>query len=120
MKKPIRVGVNFCENCNPHISQAGTFAQIKNKAAKILPVVEFVSFDSEDIDMMLVINSCHADCALETKKNIPEIVVSGESVNSNACSVDHIGDLVLLQILLWFVNLKFNESQTYKTASQTV
>jgi hypothetical protein len=90
MTKSLRIGVKFCGNCNPHISGGDTLRQIKDKAANLLPEAKFVTWDSQNLDALLVISGCPVDCATRPEVDCPQVAVAGESVNMSACSADQV------------------------------
>lgn len=99
MKKLLRIGVKFCGNCNPKIPGGEIFREIKDKAQELLTEAEFVSADSTDIGVMLVISGCPVDCATRPQGSYPEVVVAGESVNMTDCAADQISGCVLQALL---------------------
>jgi len=95
MKMPAKIAVKFCGNCNPQISCGEILKEIKTKAASRLPAAEFVSWDSPETDVLLVISGCPVDCAARPQGSAEEIVVAGESVNTVGCGADQISKRVL-------------------------
>lgn len=95
INRPFKIAVKFCGNCNPQISGGEILKEIKIKVASILPTAEFVSWESADADVLLVISGCLVDCAARPQSRSQEIVVAGESVNAVACGADQISTRVL-------------------------
>lgn len=95
MKMPVKIAVKFCGNCNPQISCGEILKEIKGQAASMLPAAEFVSWESPEADVLLVISGCPVDCAARPQGSAEEIVVAGESVNTVGCGADQISARVL-------------------------
>jgi hypothetical protein len=97
-----KVAVKFCGNCNPQISGGEIFQDIKAKTAAICKEVEFVSWESPDADVLVVISGCSVDCATRPQGSPQKIVVAGEYVNNVLCDIDQISTRVInhLQLLL--------------------
>jgi uncharacterized metal-binding protein len=90
-----KVAVKFCGNCNPQVSVSEILQEVKDKAAGMLPEVEFVFRGAEDADLLLVISGCPVDCAERPQRILREIVVAGEAVNAVACGLSRLSSQVV-------------------------
>lgn len=99
MLAPIKVGVKFCGNCNPHIPGKSTFQEIRDKVKAYELNVEFVPWHITDLKLLLVISGCPTDCAGRPPGNLAEIVVAGETVNYKHCNSGNISQEVANCIL---------------------
>jgi hypothetical protein len=91
MKK--RVGVKFCGNCNPHVSTETIYRQIKESLGNN-PYIEFLHWEEPQLDCLLVLSGCPADCANRPDFIGYEIVVAGKSVARTSCAMEIIADKV--------------------------
>jgi len=82
----IRIGVKFCGNCNPLIACKKLFQEIKKEILKADLYIEFSSWESPNIDLLLVISGCPVDCATRPDQKITEIVVAGETIDGYYCN----------------------------------
>lgn len=81
MGTSLKVGVKFCGNCNPHLPAKEVFQEIKEKLIKKGAKVEFVPWDDQAKEILLVLSGCPVDCASRPEGDYEEVVVAGESVN---------------------------------------
>ena len=94
MNNPVRVGVKFCGNCNPQVFGGELFRQVI-RSIECAADIEFVTLDSRDMEVMLIINGCPAACADRPKGDYAEIVVTPESVNFEQCRKEEVGGEVV-------------------------
>jgi hypothetical protein len=106
MQAPFKLAVKFCGNCNPQISGGEILKEIKERAVSIVPASEFVSWESPEADVLVIISGCPVDCAARPQGRVQKIVVAGESVNSVFCDANEISTRVLdlLQSIVFGMN----------------
>ena len=56
----IRVGIKYCGGCNPEYDRVALVDKLKRR---LTGRVEFTSWESNDIDMVLAVEGCSAACA---------------------------------------------------------
>lgn len=96
---PIRIGVKFCGNCNPLITCKKLLQEIKTVISKVGLDIEYDSWKSPDIDLLLVISGCPVDCATRPDQNIIELVVAGETIEGFSCDKGSLPKEVVKKLL---------------------
>ncbi len=94
MSEKLKVGIKFCGHCNPYMSTHEVYRKIVQKA-EIEHWLSFVSMDSLDMEVLIIISGCPVDCADRDTKVYQNIVVAGESVNREDCPAKEIPDKVI-------------------------
>lgn len=74
--KMMRIGLKYCGNCNPHIDGPGFVEALK----KEMPDAVFCQAGTQDIDALLIVSGCPADCATRPVYAGPTVVVAGNTV----------------------------------------
>jgi hypothetical protein len=86
----MQVGVKFCGNCNPHISTGDIYKKIKQRCGQEDINVEFVSWETPGIKILMVLCGCPANCATRPPGDYEEVVVAGQAVNEEFCGKESI------------------------------
>lgn len=90
----IIVGVKYCGHCNPMIEGPEVIETIK----KLEPDLEFVSWQEQKKDILLMISGCTSDCATRPYFEGPVIYVAGSSVERIQYSLTELPNQILKKI----------------------
>lgn len=89
-----RVGVKFCGNCNPYFNSGDLIKRLKTD----LPEIEFVKYDEEPFEVLLVFSGCESNCVSKQNSRVPEIIVAGYTLNHYKVDPKDLYSLVKKQI----------------------
>jgi len=90
----IVVGVKFCGHCNPLIEGPEVIDNLK----KLGPDLEFVSWEEQQKNILLIFSGCASDCATRPQFKGPVINVSGSSVERIQYSLSELPSQILRTI----------------------
>ncbi|OLN27886.1 hypothetical protein [Desulfosporosinus metallidurans] len=90
----IIVGVKYCGHCNPIIEGPEIIENLK----KLEPDLEFVSWQEQQKDILLIVSGCTSDCATRPQFNGPVINVAGSSVERIQYSLTELPSQILKKI----------------------
>ncbi|MBC2722408.1 hypothetical protein [Desulfosporosinus sp.] len=88
------IGVKFCGHCNPLIEGTEVIENLK----KLGPDLEFVSWEEQQKDILLIFSGCTSDCATRPQFRGPVINVSGSSVERIQYSLSELPSQILRTI----------------------
>jgi len=90
----IIVGVKYCGHCNPIIDGPDVIEIIK----RLEPDLEFVSWQEQSKDILLILSGCTSDCATRPQFNGPVINVAASSVERIQYSITELPSQILKKI----------------------
>jgi len=88
------VGVKYCGHCNPIIIGPQVIEIIK----RLAPDLEFVSWQEQEKDILLILSGCTSDCATRPEFDGPVINVAGSSVERIEYSLTELPSQILKKI----------------------
>lgn len=91
----MKIGVKFCGHCAPRRDMVEVYAILRDRA----PHLTFCYFVSDpEVDLLLVLNACEAECASRPTFDGPVIVVSPTMVDHWSVTPDQLPDRILARI----------------------
>lgn len=90
----IIVGVKYCGHCNPIIDGPEVIEIIR----RLEPDLEFVSWQEQKKDILLILSGCTSDCATRPQFDGPVINVAGSSVERIQYSLAELPSQILKEI----------------------
>lgn len=88
------VGVKYCGHCNPIIVGPQVIEIIK----RLAPDLEFVSWQEQEMDILLILSGCTSDCATRPEFDGPVINVAASSVERIQYSLTELPSQILKKI----------------------
>jgi len=88
------IGVKYCGHCNPLIVGPEVIENLK----KLGPDLDFVSWQEQQKDILLIFSGCTVDCATRPQFMGPVINVSGNSVERIQYSLTELPSQILKTI----------------------
>lgn len=88
------IGVKYCGHCNPLIEGPEIIEKIK----KLEPDLEFVSWQEQKKDVLVILSGCTSDCATRPQFAGPVINVAGSSVERIQYSLKDLPGQLLAKI----------------------
>ncbi|KJS19560.1 MAG: hypothetical protein VR72_18065 [Clostridiaceae bacterium BRH_c20a] len=74
----IKIGVKFCGNCNPDIDTKKLFLNLRNGLKES---IEFVYWEQDAYEILLVLNGCNVACAEHPIFMGTSIIIAGETLD---------------------------------------
>ena len=99
-----RIGINFCGGCNPRIDRGKIAAQV----ATILREREYqIYYNSLDVDFVIYLSGCMANCSLKYKNsNQPCVVVAAETVDAMTRGKEKLVTEIVMKVGFYFESLE--------------
>ncbi len=72
----LKVGVKFCGSCNPYIDMGYVYKNIQGILG-----VQYVSWESKNYDVLLIISGCPKNCITKPDFKGPAIIVAGNFID---------------------------------------
>lgn len=103
-----RIGINFCGGCNPRIDRGKVATQV----VTILKSKDYqVYYNSLDVDFVIYLSGCTANCSLKYKNsNHPSVVVAAETVNGMTMGEEKLVTEIVMKVDVYFESLERNLS----------
>ena len=90
----IIVGVKYCGHCNSVIEGPEVIEDIR----KLEPDLEFVTWQDQQKDILLILSGCASDCATRPQFDGPVIHVAGSSVERMQYSFTELPSQIIKKI----------------------
>ncbi len=97
MRKKMKIGVKYCGNCNPYIDTRKIYLSLYKDLKE---EVEFVKWDNQTYDVLLILSSCPTDCAKRPEFHGPIIAISDITIDYYSITVEQISELLKQKIRL--------------------
>ena len=90
----IIVGIKYCGHCNPIIEGPEVIEIIHS----LEPDLEFVSWEEQKKEILLILSGCASDCATRPQFDGPVVNVAGSSVDQIQYSITELPSQILKAI----------------------
>lgn len=99
-----RIAINFCGGCNPRIDRGQVAAQVMT----ILRSKDYeVCYNSLDVDFMIYLSGCTANCSLKYKNsNHPSVIVAAGTVDAVPMDEEELVTEIVMKVGSYFESLE--------------
>lgn len=103
-----RIGIVFCGGCNPRIDRGQIAAQLR---ADLLMMGYEVWYNSLDVDLVIYLSGCMANCVQKYNRNdCPSVVVAAATLDSVAVDSAELVTDIVTKVRNYFEELERNLS----------
>lgn len=81
-----KIGVKYCGHCNPYLDGPDLIKELQRLNLDLI----FTTYDAGNIDLLLIISACQADCATRPDYEDERIIVGGHTIDFAPVSPDQL------------------------------
>ncbi|WP_378956586.1 hypothetical protein [Pelosinus sp. sgz500959] len=99
-----RISIHFCGGCNPRIDRGQVAAQV----VTILKSKDYqVCYNSLDVDFVIYLSGCTANCSVKNKKsNHPSVVVAANTLDAMTINEEQLVTEIVMKVGAYFESME--------------
>lgn len=99
-----RVGIIFCGGCNPRINRGQIASEVREQLEKLGCEVRY---NSLDVDFIVFISGCMANCAVKYNSGrCPSVVVAAATLDAAAATAAELVSDIVMKVRAYFEELE--------------